>query len=129
VEKPYVTIEGVYKVHLRNLETRLGGKGVIAVGGIMLLFHVGKAEWCTPTTYLVHGRNMQLCGSLGQLKCIMRIADDSNYIFLADKLVPDCWQSVPSQFHFSESLFLFKFSSICQVCILKDHMQSCPEEM
>lgn len=42
-------------------------------------------------TSYTEGMNMQWCGSLGQLKCMMGIADDSNYIFLAGKLVPDCW--------------------------------------
>ena len=85
------------------------------------------ATWC------MEGRNMQLCGSLGQLKCIKRIADDSSYIFLADKLVPDCWLSVRRQSLvwvsiLNLSCFLSKFSSVCQVRILKEHMQSCPEE-
>lgn len=45
MEKAYVTIEGVYYVHLRILDTRFGGKGVIALGGIMLLLLMGKAGW------------------------------------------------------------------------------------
>lgn len=97
MEKAYVTIGGVYYVHLRILETRLGGKGVIAVGESCCYFTWGKLGGCAPATWYTEGRNMQLCGSLGQLKCIMRIADGSNYIFLADKLVQDYWLSVRRQ--------------------------------
>lgn len=51
---------------------------------------------------------MQLGDSLWQLKCIM-IADGSNRVSLADKLVPDCWlsvQSACSESQVSESLLL-----------------------
>lgn len=48
-------------------------------------------------TQYMKGTNMQLCGSLGQLKCIMTVAYDGNYIFLADNLVLDCWLSVQRQ--------------------------------
>lgn len=55
--------------------------------GVHLLVLLGMWKW---------DRNVQLCGGLGQLRCIM-IADDSNCIFLADKTVPDCWLSVQTQ--------------------------------